>query len=387
MIARLFLCLVLFAGTAGANETARIVYLGLEGDTHYEPRRAYTGVLIGHVHRPVDGARLAMKGTRVLGRALGLSFLLEERLLATEMEAAPALAEALGSGAAAVLLDLPEDAMARALEAPRQGDALLFNIRHRSAHWRGADCAPDLLHTIPSLDMLSDALAQHLAEQGWQSVLLLSGPADADAERVEAARRSIAKFGLELAGEKRFDLSNDPRQRDRTNLRLLTGDVPSDVVWLIDTVGEFGRFVPYATYHPTPVVGTEGLEATAWHETYERYGAPQLNQRFRRATGRPMAAEDWAAWAAVRTVVEAVSRAGAGDLAAISGYARSGELSLDLYKGVPGSYRPWNGQLRQPVLLATHNAVIAWAPLEGFKHEREVLDTLGADRAESRCPR
>ena len=53
------------------------------------------------------------------------------------------------------------------------------------------------------------------------------------------------------------------------------------------------------------------------------------------------------------------------------------DLTLELYKGFPGSFRPWDHTLRQAVLLATHNAVIDLAPIEGFLHETNVLDTLG----------
>ena len=41
--------------------------------------------------------------------------------------------------------------------------------------------------------------------------------------------------------------------------------------------------------------------------------------------------------------------------------------------------------MRQAVLLHTHNAVIARAPLEGFLHQTNNLDTLGPDRPESAC--
>jgi hypothetical protein len=41
--------------------------------------------------------------------------------------------------------------------------------------------------------------------------------------------------------------------------------------------------------------------------------------------------------------------------------------------------------LRQSILLHTDNAVIARAPLEGFLHQKNNLDTLGVDAAESIC--
>ncbi len=388
MIARLLavLALAVAATLARAGEdVARIVHLGLEDDPLYEPVTSYTGVVLRDVRRPVDGARLAVSNARILSRALGIKFELEKRLLDAKASPAAEVEEAFGSGALAVLLDLPDAAMADALTARRPPGAILFNIRSRDPRWRGADCAPDLLHTMPTTDMLSDALAQHMKSLGWDSVLLLHGQTPEDEALRDAARASIRKFGLRLAAERAFELTNDPRRRDQANLRLLTGDASYDVIWLIDAEGEFGRFLPYATYLPRPVIGSVGLRAMAWHANYERHGAPQLNQRFRRLAKREMSTEDWAAWAAARSVVDGVSHVRSVDREKVAEYLQSDGFSLDLYKGVPGSYRPWDGQLRQPLLLATHGTVIAWAPLSGFEHRSNTLDTLGRDRSETEC--
>jgi len=44
-----------------------------------------------------------------------------------------------------------------------------------------------------------------------------------------------------------------------------------------------------------------------------------------------------------------------------------------------------DGQLRQPVLLSTDRSLVAVAPIEGFLHQRNELDTLGYDKMESLC--
>lgn len=385
MIARGLALLFLLSVPALAQDVARIVYLGLEGDPLYEPDPFYTGLSLRDVARPVDGVRLGFRDTRVLGRALGVDFVLDETL-ATPDELADAVRSARAAEPLAILLDLPPEAMTAALDRAEPGD-LFINIRDRSNRWRGADCAPGLLHTPPSEDMLADALAQHLRTQGWTDVLLLRGEGDRDAGAAEAAVRAAGKFGLKVVDERAFELTNDPRRRDRSNLALLTGGVRHDVVWLVDAEGEFGRYLPFATYAPRPVVGSEGLTPRAWHWTFERYGAPQLNQRFRRLAGRDMVSEDWAAWVGVRAIVDAVAGAGTVERSAVRAALLSQDLSVDLYKGVRGNFRVWDGQLRQPVLLATHNAVIAVAPLAGFEHQRDTLDTLGTDAPESACAR
>ena len=379
-IARGLVALLILVSAASASDLARLVYIGVEGDPRYEPQRVYTGLSLKDRHRPVDGLRLGVRESRVLGRALGIEVVLEEVLLAPDEPAASAI-RAAKQAALAVLLDLPADLLGPALAAEGQ-DGLLINIRDGTGHWRGAGCAPALLHTPPSDAMLAEALAQYLRSQGWDKILLLTGDTPLDVSLAAEARRAALKVGLDVVAERVFELSNDPRRRDRSNIRLLTGGARYDVLWLVDAEGEFGRYVPFATYTPRPVVGSEGLRAVAWHWTLERYGAPQLNQRFRRLAGRDMTSDDWAGWAAVRAVVEAVAQTGSANPAPVQAALRSPELTIDLYKGVRGSFRDWNGQLRQPVLLATSNAVIAIAPIEGFEHQTDVLDTLGRDRTE-----
>ena len=233
--------------------------------------------------------------------------------------------------------------------------------------------------------MTADALAQYLREKGWRNVLMLIGPEDADASDAEAFRNAARKFGLTVVAERDFILSNDPRNRDRNNIALMTGEPEHDVVHLADNIGEFGRYVPFATYLARPVVGSEGLVASGWHWTWERHGAPQLNQRFHKKAKRNMEPSDWAAWAVVKSVVEAITRTESVEASDIEAFLMSEDFTLDAYKGAPGSFRPWNRQLRQPILLHTHNAVIERAPLPAFLHAVNQLDTLGLDQIDSDC--
>ena len=49
------------------------------------------------------------------------------------------------------------------------------------------------------------------------------------------------------------------------------------------------------------------------------------------------------------------------------------------------SFRAWDRQLRQPLLLSDGIAVLGSAPVEGVMHPKNLLDTLGSDAAESVC--
>jgi ABC transporter substrate binding protein (PQQ-dependent alcohol dehydrogenase system) len=62
-----------------------------------------------------------------------------------------------------------------------------------------------------------------------------------------------------------------------------------------------------------------------------------------------------------------------------------GANELDGSKGVKMSFRAWDGQLRQPLLLSDGQGVIGAAPADGVLHPKNVLDTLGADAPEKLC--
>lgn len=379
----LFAALVLSGPSFAATEI-KIVYLGLQNDPYYEPQVTYTGLSLKDHQRPVEGIELGLRGTKVLGRALKLKFGYEEVLAGTTEDILAIVRSAKDQGVTALLLDLPEKQMKEAL-ALGVTDVLLFNIRHQDQMWRSLHCAPNFLHTMPSLAMLTDAMAQHLRFQNWSRILVMHGETPADLAELESVEASARKFGLSIEAKVSFQLTNDPRRRDLNNVRLMTSSGTYDVVWLIDSTGEFGRYVPYATAQARPVVGSEGLSPRAWHWTLERYGAPQLNQRFRRGAKRDMRSLDWAAWAAVQSVVSAVKGSGSGDVKTLIAAIRAPEIIIDLYKGMRGSFRSWNGQLRQPILLTTTNAVISIAPLDGFEHQFDRQDTLGIDESESSC--
>ena len=363
-----------------------IGYLEISGDARYEPRRSYTGLRLLSRDRPIGGARLALRDARFAGRALGLRFRLEP----AEGAGAAALAASVrrlrdAAGIRFFVVDAPAAVLIDLADATAGDGVLLFNVSEPANRLRGKACRRTLLHTLPSRAMLTDALVQYLVSKKWRKVLVLKGPLAADAALAASFRHSARKFGAKVVAEKDFVLSNDPRQRGRNNVALMTAAPSHDVVYLADSDGEFGRYVPYQTSRPRPVVGSEGLIPAAWHWTWERHGAPQLNQRFDKRAGRRMQGADWAAWAAVKALVESVIRTKSTDFATVAAYLRGAGLTLDVYKGTAASFRPWNNQLRQPILLHTHNAVAARAPIAGFLHATDDLDTLGLDAPESGC--
>jgi ABC transporter substrate binding protein (PQQ-dependent alcohol dehydrogenase system) len=158
-----------------------------------------------------------------------------------------------------------------------------------------------------------------------------------------------------------------------------------DVLLLADELDDFGRYVEFNTWKARPVAGSDGLKPVTWSRVVEQWGAAQMQNRFFEQSGRTMMSKDYAAWAAYRTLGEAVTRTQSDDPAVLRDYILSDEFELAGFKGRAMNFRSWNGQLRQPIPLVTDRAVVAMAPLEGFLHQRTELDTLGIDEAESQC--
>jgi len=373
---------------AVSNEapTASIGYVEITDDPRYEEKRAYARIRVKPHHRPVAGAELAIRESRILGRALNMKF---ELIRAGAQNAAELIRQIRRMNAESGVQFFIVDADARVLTsiagATADIEILLFNISEYSDQLRATNCNFRLMHVIPSYAMLSDALSQFLVFKNWRKVLVLKGQEAPDTAFASAFTRSAKRFGIEISDVREFLPGNDPRERDQNNIALMTSDSDADLLFVADIEGEFGRYVQYQTQNPLPVIGSEGLQASSWHWAWERHGAPQLNQRFERYAKRHMHGPDWAAWAAVKSIIESISRIRSNEFDRIQAYLRSDQLNLDAYKGTPVSYRSWDNQLRQPILLHTYNAIIDRAPFRGFLHPTENMDTLGFDQGDRRC--
>ena len=341
--------------------------------------RAY----LGHPGGPAEqGLKVALNEAKFELDASKAGVALEVVTAPSRDAARAAAQQAEKSGAAALITDLDAAATIAVTEAVKLP---VLNIGHAGDALRQADCRANLFHLLPSERMRSDALAQALAARRWSNVLLLTGPRAEDATRGAAAQASLKRFGLKTIAVKPFKLSADPRERDLANPLLITGaGLSYDVVWVVDSDGEFARGLPFRTALPRPVVGDGGLFALAWHAQFERFGAPQVVRRFARAHGRAMTDRDWASWMAGRALVAAALAAPAGPASAWAKSMAANEL--DGSKGVTMSFRPWDGQLRQPLLLTDGQGVIGTAPVDGVLHPKNSLDTLGADAPEKLCP-
>jgi ABC transporter substrate binding protein (PQQ-dependent alcohol dehydrogenase system) len=233
--------------------------------------------------------------------------------------------------------------------------------------------------------MRADALAQYMLKKRWREWFLVVGQTPEDQLYAAAIKRAAKRYGMKLVAEKAWDNTYDARRTAQADVPQFTQGEDYDVLVVADEQGLFGEYLDYRTWIPRPVIGTQGLIATAWHRTHEQWGAVQLQNRFKEAAGRWMEEEDYAAYLAVRAIGEASVRAKSNQVRAIKDYMLSDAFALQGYKGKPLSFRLWDGQLRQPILLAAPRSLVGVAPLDGFLHPKSELDTLGYDQPESTC--
>ena len=375
------------AALAAAPVSVTVAVISLADDARYAPRRlerAYPGHPQG---RPLDAARLAADESAIELQMVGIELKIREVILPDVQALPKALAELKAARVQHLLADLPLPVLRQLVQtAPAAlGSAMIFNAGLDDDALRAEQCAAHLLHTYPSQQKFSDALAQYLAARNWRKVLLLQGPQPGDLLQGAAMTRSAKRYGLKVIQTRPFKLSGDPRGRDLSNTRLLTSDREHEVVLVMDSQGEFARTLPYATQWPRPVAGASGLMAQVWHPQWERNGGPQLSRRFQKLARRSMQGHDWAAWMAVKAVAAVLVDEPKANIAQQLKRLRSGEVAVDGFKGPRLSFRPWDGQLRQPLFLSHGDGVVGLAPLDGVLHPTEVLDTLGMDEKESAC--
>jgi len=82
---------------------------------------------------------------------------------------------------------------------------------------------------------------------------------------------------------------------------------------------------------------------------------------------------------------EAATRAATTDPDALAAWLRGPEFLVAGFKGQGQSFRAWDGQMRQPILIAGPRLLVSVSPQPGYLHRSSELDTLGTDRDESKC--
>lgn len=387
VLAALTLAMLSTPSSARADALVRIGFVGLAQD----PPDPVSPLDEAATDLGLQGARLGIADDNATGRFLKIQFALEERIAPKGGDPAQGLRDLAQSGTRFAILHLPVDALVKAVSAPEAARMLLFNSRAPDDSLRAERCRANLLHTVPSRAMQADALAQYLAWKRWTRWFLVVGQRPEDRLYADAIRRAAERFGGRIVAEKDWSFKIGTGRADtghvtlQTEIPAFTRGVDYDVLIVADEADEFGDYLPGRTALPRPVAGTQGLVATGWSPVNEQWGAAQLQSRFQKRAGRRMTLEDYAAWLAARSIGEAAIRTGSADPDRIAAYLRGPDFLLAGFKGQGLSFRPWDGQMRQPMLIAGPRLLVSVSPQEGFLHPVTALDTLGFDKPESRC--
>lgn len=340
----------------------------------------------------VGGAKLAVADNNTTGKFLKQNFTLDVVQDAKPEVLVAAAVKRVEEGVGFLIADLEPKTLLMLADAIKDKNAIIFNAGTPDDSVREEQCRPNVKHTAPSRTMLADALAQYMAWKRWSRWFLVVGPTDEDKAYAEALRRAAKRFGLKIVEERTFAYDPGSRRSDggfeqiQQQIPQFTQKVPEyDVTAVADEGQLFSEYFPYRTWDARPVIGTAGLYAASWHPAIELWGGTQFQNRFKRMNGRLMRPLDYDIWEAVRVVGEAATRKKSADPKELISYIKSPEFELAAFKGQKLTFRSWNGQLRQPILLVTGKAHVTVSPQPGFLHQVSELDTLGYDKPESKC--
>lgn len=390
MIQRFATMLVVFAALAlsGSSATAlevkmamlRVDYPELRPISRLEEKAEDIGFA---------GARLALQDNATTGQFLGHNYQLETAGVAPE-DLQARLSDLVADGFSIIALAArPAELLAAADNAP---NVLFLNVSASETRLRDAACRRNLLHISPSDAMRADAVAQFAAIKRWDEWLLVYGSNEPDLILAAEYRRAAAKFGLDITEEREILDTGGARRADTGHVAvqrqipvLVQNPNRHDVVIAADASDVFAPYLPFHLWMARPTMGSSGLRPLSFHPAMESWGGAQFQSRFEALAGRFVTEADYDAWLGLRAVGEAVVRTNSNDPVMLRRFMLSDAFALAAFKGQPVTFRDWNGQMRQPILLYDGRINASVSPQDGFLHQHSPLDTLGLDRPESTC--
>jgi ABC-type branched-subunit amino acid transport system substrate-binding protein len=198
--------------------------------------------------------------------------------------------------------------------------------------------------------------AQKLLSGRHVQVLIGSSPADADAlsrfaeshrmiflnvaSRSTALRAACRRYTFHVEGSDAMYANAESMYANDASAGARNGRLP--------------RAIPSAR-----VGGARRDSALLWGSTLERFGASQINDRYRSMFHSAMDGPAWAGWAAVKIVSEAALRAHTAAPAMLVAYLEAPSSEFDGHKGWPLSFRRSDHQLRQPLYIVAAQGVAA----------------------------
>jgi hypothetical protein len=176
---------------------------------------------------------------------------------------------------------------------------------------------------------------------------------------IEEAQRTAKLFGWEVAVVRlpdslyAFDVGN----AERSGVTAIVGDLTSTATRkqrgasgpLLFDIGEHSsRAAPECSDRAFQLLSANEVNAVAWHPALERFGAGQLNDRFRKRFGTEMDERAWAGWMSIKILLDAALKTRTSNECALERFLLSAEGRFDGHKGVPLYFDPATRELVQP---------------------------------------
>lgn len=367
---------------APAIQTIDIAYLS---QTQTPPTETLSNLDPFVADKGSEGAELAISDNNTTGEFTHQKFVLHKFIVPADGNVSDLFKTHIATKFSYVITNLNAENTLAVSDFAGNQDTLFFDAGTFDDALRNGQCRANTLHTLPSRAMKADALAQYMMKKKWTKWFLVIGNAPEDTLFADALKRSAKRFGMKIVTEKKWEHTFDDRKTAQSDVAVFTQSDDYDVLVVADEQGLFGEYLAYRTWLARPIIGTQGLIATAWHPTHDLWGATQIQHRFQDLAKRNMEEQDYGAYLAVRAIGEAATRTKSNDVKTVRAYLKSPPFALQGYKSSALSFRSWDGQLRQSVLLAAPRSLVSVAPVEGFLHPKTELDTLGTDEKESGC--
>jgi ABC transporter substrate binding protein (PQQ-dependent alcohol dehydrogenase system) len=335
------------------------------------------------------GAEFGVQEIGINGRFVGKRYELIKLAVPSDGDLKQAARTALAAGHLLIVADLQAADLLSVADLPEAKNAIILDARTSDDSLRQRDCRSNVFHILPNWAMRADALGQYLARKNWKRWFLLSGVTPADGAYAAAVKRAAARVGATIVAEKSYQykaLEAEGNRQIQLQIPAVTHISSAyDVIFVVDTSDAFGEYLLFNTWAPRLIAGTQGLVAVAWHPLFREYAARGLQYRFHLVASRDMTERDYGNWLAISIIGEAVTRGGATDAAGIRSYLLSDQFSAPAFKGEGVTFRRWDHQIRQPILLFGPKMMVSMWPQEEAHHSKLLTDTLGYDQPETAC--
>ncbi len=374
------------------------------------------GVLVGPGEAgryAVTGAQLAAEEANYVAGAFGKVVRVLAEVAGSPHEAAEKATKLIRRGGVKAILGGRDESFIQAIqEATAREGVIYVNTMSRSQMLRGTQCHRLTFHVEASLAMYADAMGQWLV-RGAKKLRwgFLTPDSESGGEMERLAQRALRRqAGTAVAREVVPASTRDYRAAIASvakagpdaliiNLSgppLLTALAQFTELGLeVHVAGAAMETLEFWRAEPAKLTG---VWPALWFHGFVKYSGRELNKRMAAALGQPAESRTWANYTAVKAVWEAVLRGGRGDTAWLVSFFEQ-ERGVDAHKGMPLTFRPWDHQLRQPLIVLRSKIPAPgeprWdifddldeVPLRGTPGENRaaVLDTLGLSATESQC--